>query len=125
MSSTPGGDDAALRRLLADDVAWTVPGNNAIAGIYRGVSEVFGYFGQRRDLAEGTFRVQRRDVLVGSGDHIAAISDGRATLHGRECHWSTVGLYRIQERRIQACWLLPLDPVMFDDMWAARPAEEP
>ena len=31
-----GGDDSALRELLAPDVTWTVPGRNAIAGAYRG-----------------------------------------------------------------------------------------
>lgn len=39
-----GGDDTALRALLTDDIAWTVPGHNAIAGRYRGLDEVMGYF---------------------------------------------------------------------------------
>jgi ketosteroid isomerase-like protein len=32
-----GGDDSALRELLTDDIAWHVPGRNAIAGHYRGI----------------------------------------------------------------------------------------
>ena len=58
-----GGGDALLRDLLASDIAWTVPGNNSIAGVYRGTEAVFDYF-RRRDLAAGTFRMTRRDVLV-------------------------------------------------------------
>ena len=38
-----GGAGAALERLLAPDVTWTVPGDNAIAGTYRGLDEVLGY----------------------------------------------------------------------------------
>ncbi|MGO9221146.1 MAG: hypothetical protein ACLP5E_25790 [Streptosporangiaceae bacterium] len=44
-----GGGDALLRDLLASDIAWTVPGNNSIAGVYRGTKAVFDYF-RRRDL---------------------------------------------------------------------------
>ncbi len=58
-----GGGDALLRDLLASDIAWTVPGNNSIAGVYRGTEAVFDYF-RRRDLAAGTFRMTRRDEAV-------------------------------------------------------------
>lgn len=114
-----GGDDTALRALLAPDIVWTVPGQSGIAGTYEGTDAVFAYFGRRRDLAAGTFRMTRRDVLVGEGDRVAALSDGAATIGGREHHWSTVGLYRVSEGRIAACWLLPLDPDEFDTIWTA------
>jgi hypothetical protein len=114
-----GGGDAALRSLLTEDVAWSVPGNNAIAGSYRGLDEVFAYFARRRDLAAGTFRMHRRDVLVGQGDNIAALTDGTATIGRLEHSWSTLGLYRVSEGKIAACWLLPLDSEQFDSVWVA------
>ena len=66
-----GGDDAELRGLLSREVVWTVPGRNAIAGVYRGLAEVLGYFARRRDLAGRTFQMRCRDVLVGDGAEIA------------------------------------------------------
>jgi hypothetical protein len=36
-----GGSGAALQRLLASSITWTVPGDNSIAGTYRGLGEVF------------------------------------------------------------------------------------
>ena len=42
-----GGSGAALEQLLAPDITWTVPGDNRIAGTYRGLEEVFGYFRRR------------------------------------------------------------------------------
>jgi ketosteroid isomerase-like protein len=114
-----GGGDALLRELLASGIAWTVPGNNSIAGVYRGTEAVFDYFRRRRDLAAGTFRMTRRDVLTGAGDRIAALTDGAATIDGMEHRWSTVGLYEVADRRITACWLLPLDPTQFDAIWTA------
>jgi ketosteroid isomerase-like protein len=112
-----GGGDALLRDLLVSDIAWTVPGNNSIAGVYRGTEAVFDYFRRRRDLAAGTFRMTRRDVLAGEGDRIAALTDGAATIDGTEHRWSTVGLYEVVDKRITACWLLPLNPTQFDAIW--------
>jgi ketosteroid isomerase-like protein len=112
-----GGSDTAVRDVLAPDVTWTVPGDNRIAGTYRGVDEVLDYFTRRRDVADRTFRLTRLDVLVGAVDRIAALTDGYATIGGVERHWSTVGLYKVGDGRISACWLLPLDPRAFDEIW--------
>ena len=115
-----GGDDTAVRTVLTDDIEWHVPGDNAIAGDYRGIDEVLDYFERRRDLAKSTLRLRPGDVLTGDGDHVAALTDGTATIDGREHRWSTVGLYRLRGDRVCACWLLPLDPAAFDAVWRAR-----
>jgi hypothetical protein len=69
---------------------WVVPGDNAIAGTYRGT------------------------------DDIAVLTDGTATIGGTEHRWSTVGPYRIRDARIASCHLLPLDPRAFDAVWRER-----
>jgi ketosteroid isomerase-like protein len=114
-----GGSSAALERLLAPDIAWTVPGDNRIAGTYRGRAETFDYFRRRRDLADRTFRMTRRDVLAGEGDRVAALTDGFAKIRGADHRWSTVGLYDVVDGQIAACWLLPLDQRSFDAIWSA------
>jgi uncharacterized protein len=114
-----GGSGAALEQLLAPNITWTVPGDNRIAGTYHGVDEVFGYFRRRRDLADRTFQMQRRDVLVGDGDRVVALTDGLATIGGVDRRWSTVGLYDVDGGKIAACWLLPLDQRAFDAIWSA------
>jgi ketosteroid isomerase-like protein len=114
-----GGAGTALERLLSPSITWTVPGDNRIAGTYRGLDEVFGCFRRRRALADNTFRMKRRDVLVGDGERIAALTDGFATIGGVDHHWSTVGLYEVVDGRIAACWLLALDQHAFDAIWSA------
>ena len=113
-----GGSDERLRELLTDDIVWTVPGRNAIAGRYEGIEQVMAYFERRRELASRSFQMHTREILAGEGDHVAALTDGRATLGGVERRWSTVGLYRVRDGRIAACWLLPLDAEEFDRIWA-------
>jgi acyl-CoA thioester hydrolase len=116
------GDDSAeaeLRLLLAPDIAWHVPGDNDIAGHYRGPVEVFGYFTRRRALARGTMRMHPRGLLVGEDGHVASLTDGTAVVDGVEHAWSTVGLYRVENGRIAECWLLPLDQAAFDRVWTS------
>lgn len=113
-----GGSSAAVEALLTEDVTWTVPGDNAIAGTYRGLEEVLAYFGRRREIAGGTFRMRRLDVLAGEGSRVAALTDGVAIVGGVERRWSTVGLYEVRDGRIAACWLLPLDAREFDAIWS-------
>jgi ketosteroid isomerase-like protein len=113
-----GGDTELLRTLLTDSIEWHVPGDNAIAGDYRGVDQVLDYFARRRALAAGSFRLHPGELLVGDGDRVAMLVDGTATIGGTPRSWSTVGLYRIDRGRIAACWLLPLDPLAFDAVWS-------
>jgi ketosteroid isomerase-like protein len=114
-----GGSGADLEQLLAPNITWTVPGDNRIAGMYRGLEEVLDYYRRRQDLAAGTFQAQRRDVLVGDGNRIAALTDGFATIRRVAHRWSTLGLYEVIGRQIAACWLLPLDQRAFDAIWSA------
>jgi ketosteroid isomerase-like protein len=113
-----GGEEAPVRALLTSDVHWHVPGRNAIAGDYHGIEAVLAYFRRRRDLVDRSLRLHPGDVLVGDGDRIAALTDGTAMVGGVERRWSTVGLYQVRAGQVAACWLLPLDPTTFDDVWA-------
>jgi ketosteroid isomerase-like protein len=79
-----GGSLAAVEELLTPDITWTVPGGSVIAGTYRGPPAVRDYFQRRRDLADRTFRLIRRDLLVGDGSRVAALTEGSATIGGVE-----------------------------------------
>ena len=114
-----GGESAPLRKLLTPDITWIVPGENRIAGSYHGIEAVLDYFRRRREFANATFQMHRRDILVGEGDRLAALTDGTATIGARQCRWSTVGVYdAVDASRISACWLLPFDQREFDSIWS-------
>jgi uncharacterized protein len=115
-----GGDMEPIRVLLTEDIEWNVPGQNAIAGTYRGLDDVIEYFKRRRALAGNTFQLHPGELLVGDAEHLAVLTDGTATIDGVEHRWSTIGLYRVRKGRIAACWLLPLDQAQFDRVWALR-----
>jgi ketosteroid isomerase-like protein len=115
-----GGDIDAVRALLAEDIEWHIPGENAIAGTYRGIDQVIDYFHRRRALAANTLRLHPGELLVGA-TQVAVVTDGTATLDGSEHHWSTVGLYKLHNEQVAACWLLALDQGAFDRAWQTPP----
>lgn len=110
------GDASAVERLLDREIVWRVPGDNQIAGTYRGIDEVVAYMRRRRELATATFRMHRREVLVGPF-HFGALTDGTVERDGITHSWSTIGLYRARDGRISECSLIPLDAAAFDAAW--------
>ena len=113
-----GGDDTVtLRGLLADDIAWHVPGRSAIAGEYHGLDQVLGYFAARRAKANATFRVRSHAILA-DDRRVVQFASGRAEQDGKVRQWETVGVYRIADGKIAECWLLPFDQYLFDEIWS-------
>jgi ketosteroid isomerase-like protein len=111
------GEDVDLHDLLTEDVEWHVPGENAIAGHYRGRDAVMAYFARRRELASASMRMYPGEVLAGR-DRVAVLTDGSAEIGGREHRWSTIGLYRFRDGRVCEGRLVPLDQRAFDAIWA-------
>ena len=66
--------------------------------------------------AGSTLRLHTGDVMVGES-HVAAVTDGTAVLRGVERRWSTVVLYRLRDGRVAECWLVPLEPRAFAEIW--------
>jgi uncharacterized protein len=114
-----GGDQQAVRAMLAEDVVWHVPGDSAIAGQHRGREQVLGMFARRRDLAAATFRIDVRGVLA--DDQRTVILAGCQMQNGGHMHaWGTVGIFRIASDTIAECWVQPHDQAAFDEIWSPR-----
>jgi uncharacterized protein len=112
-----GDDTAALRGMLADSIAWHVPGHSPIAGHYHGHREVLGYFAARRSRAKATFRVLPRAILADE-QWVVQLADGQLERDGQLRTWQTAGVYRIADGEIAECWLVPFDQYRFDELWS-------
>jgi hypothetical protein len=112
-----GGDNDMVRAMLAEDVVWHVPGRSAIAGDYRGREEVLRYFATRRELARSTFRIAIGDVLAGD-ERAVIFAGGQVQRDGETVEWKTAGVFRIVNRKIAECWVLPYDQYRFDEIWS-------
>lgn len=112
-----GGEQAPVGAMLTDDVSWHVPGHSAIAGDYRGRGEVLRYFARRRELAAATFRIGVRGVLA-DDERAVVLATGEVESGGETVGWGTVSIFRLAERRIAECWVLPYDQHSFDEIWS-------
>ncbi len=50
------GDLDAIRQDLDPDIRWTLSGRSTLAGTYRGIDEVLGYFVKLFEVSGGTFK---------------------------------------------------------------------
>ncbi len=71
------GDIDIVRSLMADDIEWTVLGNNPTSGTYRGKAEVVTYFGKIVMETEGTLELILEHI-VGDAEHVVAIGRVKA-----------------------------------------------
>jgi 2'-5' RNA ligase len=107
----------SLRDVLDQDVVWHVPGGSAIAGEHRGIDAVLSYLDTRRRMTDSTFRVTVHGAAMIAG-RVVQLAGGRALRDGREVSWETVGVFRVVDRRIAECWLVPFDQAVFDEIWS-------
>src|SRR2546422_10032972 len=56
------GDAESLKKLIAEDAVWHVPGSTEISGDHRGHEAIFAYFQKLAELSGGTFRAGLVDV---------------------------------------------------------------
>lgn len=111
-----GGPIEPVTELLAPQIVWHVPGNSPIAGEHRGLPAVVGYFERRRKLARHTLRLEPGPIIA-QHDVVVQLVDGRLQTEHEQLRWSTVGVYRVDQRRVSEVWLLALELDAFDRIW--------
>jgi ketosteroid isomerase-like protein len=114
-----GGPVDPVVELLAGDIVWHVPGRSPIAGDHRGVEEVIAYFERRRELSSATMQMHPGEAIA-TGDAVAQLVEGSATLDGQRVSWQTFGIYCVdtEHRWIREVWLVPLNGDLFDRVWS-------
>ena len=76
------GDFDTLRTLLSPDVLHHAPGTSQVAGAYKGIDAVFGYYCKLAELTDGTFRADLIEVFGDGQGHVTAVHQMSATRNG-------------------------------------------
>ncbi|HET7310086.1 MAG TPA: nuclear transport factor 2 family protein, partial [Mycobacteriales bacterium] len=76
------GDVQTLVSLLSHDVIQHVPGASALAGDYKGIEAVLGYYSEIGQMTGGTFKAHLIDVHGDGHGHVTAIHQTEATRNG-------------------------------------------
>jgi uncharacterized protein len=72
------GDMETLRSLFAPDAVHVAPGNNPVAGEFKGVDAILGYYGKLFELSDGTFTAELETVKVEGDDTVVATHRDKA-----------------------------------------------
>jgi uncharacterized protein len=107
----------ALRDLFAPDVVWTVPGDGAMAGVYRGREEIFRFLARLPKETDGTYTSRLVDVLV-SGERAAALYRASGERQGRRLDLDQVLLFCLENGLVHEVLALPSDPAAFEEFWS-------
>ena len=73
------GDFDTLRSLMVGDVTQHVPGQGPLAGAYKGIDAVLGYYAKIAELTNGNFRADLVDVHSDGVSHVLAVQQITAT----------------------------------------------
>ena len=110
-------DIEVLRRLIAPDIVWHVPGNGPLAGEVRGIDALFDWFRRLRAITEGTFTLEEHDV-VGNDEHVVALSRMGAFKDGVAITVDVISVFHYRDGQQQERWFHPTDPAAWDQMFA-------
>jgi uncharacterized protein (TIGR02246 family) len=72
------GDMETLRSLFAPDAVHVAPGNNPVAGEFKGIDAILGYYGKLFELSDGTFTAELETVKVEGDDTVVATHRDKA-----------------------------------------------
>lgn len=113
------GDMDTLRDLFADDILWHVPGNNPLAGDYKGRDEVFGFFARVAQETGGTFRLELHDVLS-NDEHAVALARVSGERAGKRLDGQpNVHVYHVNdEGKVIEFWGFSQDSSKIDEFWS-------
>lgn len=112
------GDVPTVLGLLADDVAWHIPGRSPLSGDYKGHDGVLDFFGRCQELSGGTIRVGADEILA-DGERVVVLSTVSAERHGQ--FWSSpeVHVLRVVDGHITEFREFQGDQATEDLFWAS------
>jgi len=94
------GDMEVLASLMSPDVVHVFPGENQLAGEYKGQEDVFGFYGQLFELSGGTFKVDLKSATAKGDDTVVAAHRGTAERGGKKLAVDTTLTFTIEGGKI-------------------------
>ena len=112
------GDLETVKGVLHPDIVWRVAGGSSLAGDYKGVDEVLGFFARMFTDTNGTFSTTLIDVIA-DGKAAVAISRVRAERGGKTIDMEQVAIYRLDaDGKVTEATFYSDDHTQFDAFFA-------
>ena len=110
-------DMDSIRRYLAEDVTYHVPGSNPLSGDHVGLQAVLDFLAQGVVKTGGTLKVEPHEVMA-TDDHVVALVKISATRDGRQFSYNGVNVYHVKDGKLTEAWLFNFDPQVSAELFA-------
>jgi uncharacterized protein len=110
------GDLDTVRTLFADDIVWNAPGNNHLAGTFRGVDDVIATFVRNFEESNGTFNVELHDILA-NDTHGVALARASAQKDGKSLSDNYTHVVHFENGKIKESWIFGEHQDQVDAFW--------
>jgi ketosteroid isomerase-like protein len=111
------GDLDTLRGLFDDNIIWHVGGRSPLAGDYKGIDEVFGFFAKLVELSGGTFKIDLHAALA-DDEHSVALTRNTGEREGKRLDDNGVAVYHVAGGKVTEAWFHPGDAYAEDEFWS-------
>jgi uncharacterized protein len=112
------GDMDTLRSLFAADAVHSAPGNSPIAGEYKGIDDVLGYYAKLFELSDGTFTAELKSTKVEGDDKVVATHRDKAQRGDKTLDQDETLTFTISGGKITRLVEKHSDAAAYDAFWS-------
>jgi len=112
------GDMETLSSLYAPDAVHVATGNGPLAGEYKGVDAILGYYGKLFELSDGTFSADLESVKVEGDDTVVATHRDRGRRGDKTLDQDETLTFTLAGGKITRLVEKHSDQATYDAFWA-------
>ena len=112
------GDMDTLRSLFAADAVHTTPGNSPLAGDYKGIDDILGYYGKLFELSDGTYKADLKSAKAEGDDTVVATHRGTAKRGGQSLDQNDTLTFTISDGKFTHLVEAHSDQAANDAFWS-------
>jgi uncharacterized protein len=112
------GDMDTLRSLFAPDAVHVATGNGPLAGEYKGIDDILGYYGQLFERSGGTFRAELQNVKAEGDDTVVANHHDFGERNGKTLDQDETLTFTISDGKFTRLVEEHSDQAAYDDFWS-------
>jgi ketosteroid isomerase-like protein len=112
------GDMDTIRETFDPNIVWHIGGRSDLAGDYKGVDEVLGFFGKIIGMFDAPPQLELHDVLA-NDEHAVALIKSTSKKGGKSRTSEAVHLFHVKDGKATEFWDHPLDMYGDDEFLAS------
>ncbi|HZU73649.1 MAG TPA: nuclear transport factor 2 family protein [Acidimicrobiales bacterium] len=112
------GDMVTLRSLYATDAVHSSPGSSPLAGEYKGVDNILGFYGELFQRSDGTFKVELESAKSEGENTVVTSHHGTAQRGGKALDQHDTLTFTIADGKVTHITEKHSDQAAYDTFWS-------